>query len=257
MASYGAYLVNKTFFSSRHSDQNCRSLERCYLVFLFKIIQGTWSPLQLSIEISKLTPQLSVHVSVVRQAPRIRSQFLATSATKTFSFACDCCRIRRSFTDQENLVSLSPLITIFFLSRDEICRQEFQYAKKTARKPVIPVVVGSGSFEWMMTVVGLLIAGEVYIHFSNRDVQDSKMTELLRAVKKSVPEVKFPEELGSVQGMFCIFAVTYKDSTNRLQSYSHLVQRNKTVLPHSSFLLNSDMQGVHPQNFKLEQPCTA
>ena len=108
-----------------------------------------------------------------------------------------------------------------------------------------------------MTVVGLLIAGEVYIHFSNRDVQDSKMTELLRAVKKSVPEVKFPEELGSVQGMFCIFAVTYKDSTNRLQSYSHLVQRNKTVLPHSSFLLNSDMQGVHPQNFKLEQTCTA
>ena len=223
MASYAAYLVN------------------CYLVFLFKIIQGTWSPLQLSIEISKLTPQLSVHVSVVRQAPRIRSQFLATSATKTFSFACDCCRIRRSFTDQENLVSLS----------------EFQYAKKTARKPVIPVVVGSGSFEWMMTVVGLLIAGEVYIHFSNRDVQDSKMTELLRAVKKSVPEVKFPEELGSVQGMFCIFAVTYKDSTNRLQSYSHLVQRNKTVLPHSNYLLNSDMQGVHPQNFKLEQPCTA
>ena len=68
----------------------------------------------------------------------------------------------------------------------------------------------------MMTVVGLLIAGEVYIHFSNRDVQDSKMTELLRAVKKSVPEVKFSEELGSVQGMFCIFAVTYKDSTNRL-----------------------------------------
>lgn len=153
---------------------------------------------------------------MVRQAPRIRSQFLATSATKTFSFASDCCRIRCSFTDQENLVSLSPLITIFFLSRDEICRQEFQYAKKTARKPVIPVVVGSGSFEWMMTVVGLLIAGEVYIHFSNRDVQDSKMTELLRAVKKSVPEVKFPEELGSVQGMFCIFAVTYKDSTNRL-----------------------------------------
>lgn len=88
-----------------------------------------------------------------------------------------------------------------FPFRDEICRQEFQYAKKTVKKPVIPIVVGSGSFDWMMTVVGLLIAGEIYIHFSNKDVQSTKMTELLKAVKKSVPQIKVPDELGSVQGI--------------------------------------------------------
>lgn len=82
--------------------------------------------------------------------------------------------------------------------KDEICRQEFQYAKKTVKKPVIPVVVGS-SFDWMMTVVGLLIAGEIYIHFSNKDVQETKMTELLKAIKKSVPEVRVPGSMGSTQ----------------------------------------------------------
>ena len=86
-----------------------------------------------------------------------------------------------------------------FPLRDEICRQEFQYAKKTVKKPVIPVVVGS-SFDWMMTVVGLLIAGEIYIHFSNKDVQETKMTELLKAIKKSVPQVRVPGSMGSTQG---------------------------------------------------------
>lgn len=85
--------------------------------------------------------------------------------------------------------------------KDEICRQEFQYAKKTAKKPVIPVVVGSGSFDWMMTVVGLLIAGEIYIHFRNKEVQEAKMTELLKAVKKSVPQVKVSGDIGSVQDL--------------------------------------------------------
>ena len=51
-----------------------------------------------------------------------------------------------------------------------------------------------------MTVVGLLIAGEVYIHFSSKDVQELKMTELLKAVKKSVPAVRVPDGMGSAQG---------------------------------------------------------
>lgn len=85
--------------------------------------------------------------------------------------------------------------------RDDICRQEFLYAKKTARKPVIPVVVGSGSFEWMMTVVGLLIAGEIYIHFQSKEVEHAKMSELLSAIKKSVPELKVPDEMENIQDL--------------------------------------------------------
>ena len=50
---------------------------------------------------------------------------------------------------------------------NEQCRMEFQYAKSTLRKPVIPVIVGSGT-EWNMSVVGKiesfgLLLGNGYI----------------------------------------------------------------------------------------------
>ncbi|XP_076821216.1 uncharacterized protein LOC143468110 [Clavelina lepadiformis] len=70
------------------------------------------------------------------------------------------------------------------------CRMEFQYAKKTLKIPVIPLVVGTGSFQWQMTVVGLLIAGELYIHFKNKEVQGAKMTELARAIRNNIPDLE-------------------------------------------------------------------
>lgn len=41
-----------------------------------------------------------------------------------------------------------------------------------------------------MTVVGLLIAGELYIHFKDRTVQGFKMNELLRAIKRHIPKLQ-------------------------------------------------------------------
>ena len=51
-----------------------------------------------------------------------------------------------------------------------------------------------------MTVVGLLIAGEIYIHFQSKEVEHAKMSELLSAIKKSVPELKVPDEMENIQG---------------------------------------------------------
>ena len=48
---------------------------------------------------------------------------------------------------------------------DDQCRMEIQYAKKSVRKPVIPLMVGSGGWDWQISVVGMLIAGELYIDF--------------------------------------------------------------------------------------------
>ena len=45
-------------------------------------------------------------------------------------------------------------------------RMELQFTKKTIKKPILPVVVGGGEWLWQMTVVGLLIAGELYIDFT-------------------------------------------------------------------------------------------
>ena len=115
---------------------------------------------------------------------------------------------------------------------NEECRMEFQYAKSTLRKPVVPVVIGN-STEWTMSVVGknqmfsvfnrgkhacmhacmracvntwmcshlhicinfvvlrylclinclgMLIAGELYIHFKDKSVEEQKLQEVVRSL---------------------------------------------------------------------------
>lgn len=44
-----------------------------------------------------------------------------------------------------------------------------------------------------MTVVGLLIAGELYIHFKNKEVEEFKMTELARSIKNFLPDVQIKD----------------------------------------------------------------
>ena len=70
---------------------------------------------------------------------------------------------------------------------NEKCRMEFQYAKSTLRKPVIPLVVGDGSFNWTASVVGLLIAGELFIHFRDKEILEAKNAELLSTVRNYIP----------------------------------------------------------------------
>ena len=45
-------------------------------------------------------------------------------------------------------------------ARSDNCKMEFQYAVKSLRKPVIPIIVGDGD-EWRETVIGCLVAGKV------------------------------------------------------------------------------------------------
>ena len=42
----------------------------------------------------------------------------------------------------------------------ENCRTEIQFAMKSLKKPVVPVIVGQGD-KWRQTVVGMLIASLV------------------------------------------------------------------------------------------------
>eukprot|EP00795_Rhopilema_esculentum_P010665 gene10665-19415_t len=63
------------------------------------------------------------------------------------------------------------------------CWIEFQCPKTTLGTPIVPLVVGDGSFDWTLSVVGMLIAGELYIHLKDRTVENDKLTELLQAMK--------------------------------------------------------------------------
>jgi len=68
---------------------------------------------------------------------------------------------------------------------NEDCRMEFQYAKATLKKPVIPLIFGE-SKQWSMSVVGMLIAGELYIHYKNQSVQEKKFEETLQNLSKYI-----------------------------------------------------------------------
>eukprot|EP00049_Salpingoeca_infusionum_P024612 m.16389 g.16389 ORF g.16389 m.16389 type:complete len:777 (-) comp7072_c0_seq2:261-2591(-) len=65
---------------------------------------------------------------------------------------------------------------------DSSCRTQFQFAKKMLKKPVVPIIVGAGAWDWQATVVGLLIAGELFISFQDQGLHERKMEELIDAV---------------------------------------------------------------------------
>ena len=64
---------------------------------------------------------------------------------------------------------------------------EFQYAKTSLQKPVIPLVVGEGSFKWNASVIGMLIAGELFIHFKCKEIEADKNAEMLANIRKHIP----------------------------------------------------------------------
>ena len=53
-------------------------------------------------------------------------------------------------------------------AKSDTNRMELQFSKKTMKKAILPIVVGGGEWKWQATVVGLLIAGELYINFTVR-----------------------------------------------------------------------------------------
>ena len=94
-------------------------------------------------------------------------------------------------------------------AKDERCQQQFQFAKKSKGVPVIPVVVGQG-FDWTRTVVGLLIAGELYIHFKEESVYDQKMQELKNSMKRSLePEKEEDNAANATEKVKCKAFISY------------------------------------------------
>ncbi|XP_047126629.1 uncharacterized protein LOC124807920 [Hydra vulgaris] len=70
--------------------------------------------------------------------------------------------------------------------KDESCKMQFEFAKTKLHKPVVPLVVGDGSFSWVMSVIGMLIAGELFIHFREKATQNEKCNELLTTLSNLI-----------------------------------------------------------------------
>jgi hypothetical protein len=69
-------------------------------------------------------------------------------------------------------------------------RQELQYAKKTLKRPVVPIIVGDSSESWafMNTLVGLLIAGDLYIDLRARSKHADKLKEAVHTLQEIIME---------------------------------------------------------------------
>ena len=78
--------------------------------------------------------------------------------------------------------------------KNKDCVEEFTFAKRSLNKVVIPIVVGPGGFDWLMSVVGLLIAGEMYIHFKDKKDQPAKMEELCTALTAHIDHCTVPKQ---------------------------------------------------------------
>ncbi|XP_075244459.1 uncharacterized protein LOC142338555 [Convolutriloba macropyga] len=93
-----------------------------------------------------------------------------------------------SLSDVATMIANAKVFIAFIsneFAEDEKCQQQFQFAKKSKGIPVIPVVVGQ-DFDWTRTVVGLLIAGELYIHFKDESTYKQKIQELKFSSQKSL-----------------------------------------------------------------------
>ncbi|EDQ86872.1 uncharacterized protein MONBRDRAFT_27923 [Monosiga brevicollis MX1] len=84
----------------------------------------------------------------------------------------------------------------------ENCRTEFQFACKSLKKPIVPIVVGQGD-KWQMTVVGLLIAGMSHVEpLQLRNLVEANhqgaWNSILAQVKKHVAADKVGARVSSV-----------------------------------------------------------
>ena len=134
------------------------------------------------------------------------------------------CEIENQFKIKTNLkirnpstiqvVGMIKKATVFLaiisneFAADQKCQQQFQYAKKSRGCPVIPTVVGN-DFGWTKTVVGLLIAGELYIHFRDESVFSDKFQELSTSVNRILKPMTFSEEGNKEDTKPCIGFISY------------------------------------------------
>lgn len=93
--------------------------------------------------------------------------------------------LQRSLTALNKAKIFIACITTEY-SNGEKTLQELQYAKKSLDIPVIPIIL-SPETQWKASVVGLLIAGQLYIDFSKKSGFAAKFQELKNSCIKHLP----------------------------------------------------------------------
>ena len=140
-----------------------------------------------------------------------------------------------SLEDIAIMIQKCKLVLAFIsneFAQDESCQQQFQFAKKTSVVPVIPIVVGNG-FDWTKTVIGLLIAGELYIHFKDESVYTKKLEELESSMRKTLNPQLTPQQnlsLETARKEKCPVFVSYCWTNSYLSFEANEVRKSSGTL---------------------------
>ena len=68
-------------------------------------------------------------------------------------------------------------------SESDNCRMEFQFALKSLKKKVVPVIVGTGN-NWGNTIIGMLVSGCEVTPIDMRNIGESDYEEKLKEIMK-------------------------------------------------------------------------
>ena len=89
------------------------------------------------------------------------------------------------------LITFSPIYFAphhLLSARISLCK--IQFARKTLNKPIIPLVVESFErgppWKWQSTAIGLLLAGELYVDFTDISKEPQRLLDLKAMVDSQV-----------------------------------------------------------------------
>jgi hypothetical protein len=81
-------------------------------------------------------------------------------------------------------LSAAKLVLVFIsdeYSESDNCRMEFQFALKSLKKKVVPIVVGTGD-KWNNTIIGMLVNGCDVATIDMRGIDGSEYEEKLQEI---------------------------------------------------------------------------
>uniref|UniRef100_A0A7M5UQ35 C2H2-type domain-containing protein n=1 Tax=Clytia hemisphaerica TaxID=252671 RepID=A0A7M5UQ35_9CNID len=117
-------------------------------------------------------------------ADELKSKGISVIQSKDLSNELDA-EARLNSMKHANLMMKKAKVFVACISdqytQNQTCRMEFQFAKSTLKKPVVPIVFGEGR-EWQLSVVGMLISGELYIEIKEKCDREAKIQSMLTSI---------------------------------------------------------------------------
>ncbi|EDV23062.1 uncharacterized protein TRIADDRAFT_57945 [Trichoplax adhaerens] len=128
-------------------------------------------------------------------------------------YKCDARDYRENYSLENIAVGMKQSRAIIIMlsdnyERNEQCRSEFSHAYELLKKPIILAVIGKTN-NWTKTNLGFLVSSMLYIDFSNMQLYNEKLDEIIDQVEK-----KTHKKVQHLQQTDCFISYCWKNSAN-------------------------------------------